>query len=137
MLKIKKFNPRRLNILKDYLRENVNPKQFDMFAVWEKNTETCGTAGCAMGWACSIPSFKRAGLKLKSMNYFDIDDVEIYDIEFKDLGCFEAASEFFTISKEEADYLFDPDSYPHTCKLTPKIVARRIENFINKKLKAQ
>lgn len=24
----------------------------------------CGTTACALGWACTIPSFKRAGLKM-------------------------------------------------------------------------
>ncbi len=28
----------------------------------------CGTTACALGWACTIPSFKRAGLKMPVFN---------------------------------------------------------------------
>jgi hypothetical protein len=30
----------------------------------------CGTAACAAGWACTIPSFKRAGFRLGESEYW-------------------------------------------------------------------
>lgn len=61
---------RRLLKLASFL-EKLPRRRFD-YETWgrsKKTTDTlavdrCGTAGCALGWACSMPEFRKLGLRL-------------------------------------------------------------------------
>lgn len=45
------------------LLDEKKPKQFDM-SFWGRKRPHCGTTCCALGWACSLPVAKEAGIKL-------------------------------------------------------------------------
>lgn len=90
---------------------------------------SCGTEACAVGWACTIPSFRKAGLKLVG-----ITDELIQPI-FKHSNGMTAAADFFGMTYEEANELFHPDGYEHDWDrpVTPKEVANKIVNFVKAK----
>lgn len=115
------MNKKRLLKLADFL-ETVKPKEFRMDS-WYNETP-CGTTACAFGWACSIPSFKRAGLKMKVIRH---TDVAYGDVTFKGLESYNAASKFFGIDIDEAEYLFSPDAY--SGKGIKRQVIRRIRKL--------
>lgn len=88
---------------------------------WGGKTDlSCGTTACAMGWATTIPSFRRLGLKLDPT----------YKIVFGDIcGGIAAAIELFHITQYEAERLF---GYADCGKVKPtaRRVARRIRQFV-------
>ncbi len=107
------------------LLDTVSRTRFNMADFGDASIEDkkkCGTTACAAGWACTIPSFKRAGLK---RNSFGIP-------QYKDCGGpFASLSEFFDIPYDDALYLFDL----HKGHETPKQVARNIRKYTEGKLK--
>lgn len=108
-----------------------------------KKVPSCGTVGCALGWACSMPEFKRLGLYLQEIcEYVAVPALVVVD-ESDALGI-DAAVLLFGISYDEAGLLFFPrDKYrvmdtlnlPDTA--TPKQVARNIRKFCKKKWPAE
>ncbi len=80
-----------------------------------------------MGHACYIPSFWKAGLRLKTL-WDEEDSVENLAesvVIFRGAEGIEAASQFFGIGLNEAELLFGAeDGNP-----TPKQVARRLRKF--------
>jgi hypothetical protein len=125
------MNTRRLSILAAHLR-TVKRKQFDMcFWVSARNTTPtdCGSAGCALGHACTIPSLRRAGLKLDDT----VPCFRPHGFYYPVYG-YDAGKKVFDLSFEEAHYLFNPDSYDTNDpqKITPITVARRIEQFVKR-----
>lgn len=94
---------------------------------------SCGTTACALGWAATIPEFRRAGLTIKAIP--DIDGGFYADVcTKKHSGGFKAASEIFGLSNSDSSYLFAPDDeYPE--KATPKQVAKKIRNFVKERAK--
>jgi hypothetical protein len=117
------MNKKRLQKLADHLR-TVPVSKLDM-RQW-----ACGTTACAMGHACEIPSFKRAGLKLGPTGFFDRDGVsELAPVFDGDFG-YAAAGAFFDISEFAAFQLFSSLSYDG--KPRPTTVAKRIEAVIAK-----
>lgn len=79
----------------------------------------CGTSACALGWATTIPSFRKSGLKMD----------EHGDVQFEDSkhNCFMSASKFFNITKYEAEYLFDGKTRVKTPKQWAKLAKRFIK----------
>lgn len=81
---------------------------------WYVEGPDCGTVGCAMGWACTIPEFKALGLGLDAAGNgayavrFDPPNDETGE-ETK-FG-FTAAARFFGINGDQAHYLFNPQAY--------------------------
>ncbi len=112
----------RLLLLADFL-ETVPPERFDM-ARWTgvdwagKSDLSCGTAACAMGWATTIPQFRKLGLKL---NKFGVP-------EFKSYFGYGAATRLFDIDFYETTYLFA--SYTNF-RHSSRNVARKIRDFID------
>lgn len=78
---------------------NVNYHEVDDVSL----LQDCGTAGCAMGWACAYPLFKEQGLQYG----FDGNAKP----HFNGRSGYRAASEFFAITPREAEWLFSPDDY--------------------------
>lgn len=114
------MNKKRLLKLADFL-ETIKPKVFNMDSWY--NESPCGTTACAFGWACSIPSFKRAGLKMRKLS----NGFTVYaDVVFNDEYNLNAASSFFDITVDEAEFLFYPDMYE---KATKGQVIKRIRKF--------
>lgn len=114
---------RRLLKLVDFLETADLPGEFDMGS-WSKEEENgrpkCGTAACAMGWATTIPSFRRAGLFLN----------ECGDPEFKGYTESQAAARFFGIENEQALNLFVYYNHEHRGTAARQAVARCIRHLI-------
>lgn len=73
----------------------------------------CGYAGCAVGWACVLPEFVEAGLRL-------VDGAPRWGNA--------PPEDFFGITEDEFDYLFMSGMYEDCAPedVTPKMVAERI-----------
>lgn len=123
------MNKARLNTLADYLA-TVPKKHFDLdswvhidggeFEDGRITKVGCDTTCCAFGWACSIPSFRKAGLQL------DMD----YEIPmFKGEQEVDAATEFFKITFSQAVWLFAPREYSDRQLRNPKYVIARLRDL--------
>jgi hypothetical protein len=98
---------------------------------------SCGTTACALGWAATMPAFRRAGLILNR-------DCVGNEVTLKhDPGTYPAAAaaEVFGLLEREAYFLFYP-SYPSWSNgerqspdrnSTPKQVARHIRRFVRER----
>ncbi len=118
---MKYYHINRLQKLANVLKHVSNSK-FNM-RTWGKGkieqlvkTHDCNTAACALGWACSIPAFRKAGLHRISCSNIP---------RYKDYNKYEAAVAFFGISTNESLQLFHYDNPG-----TPKQIAKRIETVI-------
>jgi hypothetical protein len=130
--KIVAMNKKRLLKLADYL-ETVPRKRFNMdhwasakFCGKPKEPEhECGTSACALGWACTIPSFKRAGLKFIECGSNFWTHIDLVP-DFEGSTGYGAAASLFGIRYSQAEWLFSPESPART----PKQVAKRIRKFV-------
>jgi hypothetical protein len=114
------MNTKRLLTLARHLRK-VPVERFDMKR-W-----ACGTTACAMGHACTIPSFRRAGLRL--VEDFGWGTITMSTIAFGKILGMQAAAELFDISYLTANRLFHAGNYPKP-NPTPAEVAERIERLV-------
>lgn len=119
------MNSKRLLKLADFLETKVPNKGFNLGS-W-KTVSECGTVACACGWGCSIPSFKKAGLKLESI----YDWPQYFMIRYKIWQDFAAVSKFFDISIEEVEFLFLDENYPKSHR-SKNYVAKRIRSFVKR-----
>lgn len=125
------MNTDRLLKLADRL-DTVPPDRFDLDAWFQSFTEDeCGTAACAVGWACTIPEFNAAGFRAEMSDdgyclcpqYIPADTGPVYT-------SWAAVREFFGLTQPEADRLFFAGSYPLDSDPTPAEVAARIRGFV-------
>ena len=65
---------------------------------------SCGTTACAVGWATTIPSFRRAGLRMGD------DEPLLLRAGRLTLSSWPAVCEFFGVREHVAQYLFLPSS---------------------------
>lgn len=79
----------------------------------------CGTTACAAGWATTIPSFRRAGLRLVWGGHYG-------EVFLGELDSAIALETFFHIGHDEAYELFGAD----TLDKTPWAWAARCRKFI-------
>ena len=130
----------RLLALAKFLDE-LDPKRFD-YEVWVtyngkmdwadgmKAFEDCGTTACALGWACTMPKFRKLGLSMES-GVPKLTGV---------VGAFPAARELFGLTYNESYYLFKPRNYPPrtagsalgqgpSAQATPQEVAAHLRKF--------
>jgi hypothetical protein len=98
--------------------------------------DECGTVACAMGWAAMYPPFTELGFKLtRDEEGRLLGGVEFWDgrVGIKRCGM-EAVETFFSLSLEEASYLFHGLSY--TEKKDEEVdlgeVRERIREFLEK-----
>jgi len=126
------MNKQRLLTLAAHLRDQVPEEDFSM-ATWAGNGKkpwngtavlSCGVAGCAMGYATTIPEFSDLGLHLASGGYRTDRAV----ISFKGHIGYQAAMALFEIDDLQSDWLFNPDRYNKG--VTPTEVAERIEKIV-------
>lgn len=90
----------------------------------------CQTAGCAIGWACSIPEFNEQGLFLEELDGGQYHFPILIQND-KIISCRHNASEiFFEIDSLEFICLFQPSSYPNGARNRPDLVAKRIRKFV-------
>ncbi|VTU32138.1 hypothetical protein H4CHR_02950 [Variovorax sp. PBS-H4] len=126
------MNKTRLLMLADALEKSIPAEKFNLES-WRRGTygsETtdeqlvhgCGSAGCAVGWACALPEFQRQGLVWNEHGFPEIRN--------SDHGGWDAVEAFFAIDEDDAQYLFDSDKYRPGQHTDPLAVARRIRAFV-------
>lgn len=121
-----KIQSKRLLRLADFL--DTVPRSRLRMGRWtntcDVNLKTCGTVACAFGWACTIPYFRRLGLKITDGGEYLADK----EPTFKGETGYAAAEEFFQISYGAARFLFSPHAYKYEPR--PTTVANRIRRFV-------
>lgn len=123
---------RRLMKLVELLK-TVPRKQFNYWKWaghdWKGKADlSCGTQACALGWATTIPSLRRLGLRLhrpfRASNPF---------VQLKGaprLSPYEVAQTLFGLNANQAHYLFTAVSSGEEDDATPKQVAKKLEKFV-------
>lgn len=143
-----KFRPhhaKRLLALAGFL-EKLPRKRFDYSRWvgfdWKRKADlSCGTPACALGWATTMPRFRKLGLRLGG----DGCDVPLPFLKGRaHLAVSEVGEEIFGLDYPEFRYLFCPDSSvgwqfrdshpelspPLDQAATPKQVAKHFRKFV-------
>lgn len=134
------MNKERLLYLAGFLETSTAPQERFDFTEWcnyidgrgdedgsrpQNILDDCGTTGCAIGYACSIPDFIKQGLRLSFSGAPIFED--------KDGTCwhhFEAAEKFFDLDSIDTKFLFDPHSNHLGNEATAQEVAQHIRKFV-------
>ncbi len=135
---------RRLLKLADFL-DKLPPDKFD-FSKWVGNdwqgkpNLSCGTRACALGWGCTIPSFRKAGLVLKPNpdTYSDYKFIPGLKGNESGLdGTYRAGRVIFGLVRSEFKRLFTTDSeISHlNDNASSKQVAKEIRKFVKERYK--
>jgi hypothetical protein len=85
---------------------------------------SCGTTGCAIGWACIIPEFIEDGFTWSG-------NCPILTDHSKEWCGFDAVENFFSIDGSTASHLFEYTDYDYD-KSGSKDVANRIREVVSK-----
>jgi hypothetical protein len=123
---------KRLLKLATFLR-TVPKKQFNYNVFigrgWKGTSDlSCGTKACALGWAATMPAFRKLGLQIVPIHEGSPEAGG--SVTLKDgRGAFYSAMEVFGLNFFEAVRLFAPDSATER-KATPKQVAKKLEDFV-------
>lgn len=148
---ISKVGKARLQLLIRKL-EKLQPRRFnyahwvDRFTWQRKPDLSCGTTACAMGWATTIPSLRKLGLRLNDagnvvLAYRNSAAVPSCDTRARAYGGQFAAAKIFTIDESIASLLFLPDARNFVAGeeivapawyATPKQVAKHIRRVLAK-----
>lgn len=138
---------RRLLKLAAFLR--TVPRERFNYSTWTgedwkgKQDLSCGTTACALGWAATMPCFRRLGMQLEPINFPWPSQDSFMDKENGTEGMvtlkgqdtnnpFEVAQIIFGLSDDDAEFLFSPQGYGED-RATPKQVAKKIENYVAKR----
>lgn len=81
----------------------------------------CGTTACALGWACTMPSFRALGARFNWRGVPTIDNC----------APMEVAEQLFGVSYNEACFLFLPMSSGLGLHATAKQVAKHLRQFVD------
>ncbi len=138
----KRHHLARLEKWYSFLQDQVSPKKFD-FTYWaagnKPDVNVCGTTACGLGWAGSIPSFRKKGLRLifsearyKSKAYSG--KVFLYETGKRRKSGVDAGEIFFGITPSEAWSLFIPSSSGNS-KMTLPTYLKKVRRLIDKKKK--
>lgn len=145
---------KRLMLVAEKLR-TVKPKRFDynkwVGDSWKGMQDlSCGTTGCALGWASTVPALRRAGLRLGFKRDLGVVHLAGQDpnssVGYESVSI-DAAKHVFGLTHSEARFLFIPHGdfdFVTKCygleglspRAKPKQLARLIERFIVAKNKA-
>lgn len=101
----------------------ANGAEFENKPLTKERIVSCGTTACALGWACTIPAFKSAGLKIH------VDNYSVYPV-FNESKATEAGAEFFGIPRKVSEWLFGGSYDNINGETLPRDVARRIRSFV-------
>jgi hypothetical protein len=93
----------------------------------------CGTTACAVGWACTIPEFKAAGLGFSAEKWGDIPVYHDPDGIAAPKFYWTAVTEFFGLDAGTATSLFTDEGYS-VDDPTPADVAAKIHRVVDKYL---
>lgn len=147
---MKKHHIDRLEKLYAFLG-TIKPKKFK-FGSWaesptgQTDVNVCGSTACALGWAASMPEFRKRGLKLQWEIYgWDHNMESEATVVMKNKAGFkiygdDAGAEFFGLTAEEAEYLFIPKGLGWTEGMGPENMSlaqyrRGLRRFIDRKRK--
>jgi len=120
----------------------VKPKKFN-FGSWansesgKPDVNVCGTTACALGWAASMPEFRKRGLKLV-WEKFDGEleaEVRLHTSDSDPnwpLSGEDAGAVFFGLTYREACYLFIPAD-DASLDMPLNKYRQRLRKFIDKK----
>lgn len=140
---IKEGNKRLLK-LADFLDKLPKSKfNYEVFIdgnTWKGKPDlSCGTQACAMGWAASLPTFKRLGAGITVDKYSSTNGRLFPRATWKGQGIdwYELGAKLFYITLEESEGLFTPGydvpGIDGLCMVgggaTPKQVANKIRAF--------
>lgn len=127
------------NFLDSVPRKKFNYDMFCNGTAHELSDKQCNTAGCALGWACTMPTFEKLGLILNGNNVTLKHD--------RNYDSYEVAALVFGLTPEESKYLFLPGyqikGYTREFeddgenKVSPREVAAHIRKFVQKKFLGQ
>lgn len=122
---------RRLLKLADVL-DTIPRKRFDydewVGPDWEGAPDlSCGATACALGWATTVPAFRRLGLSLVKLSYGGADPVLRVPGK-RNAYKQDAAARLFNLTEIETEYLFLPTETE--LNATAKQVARKIRRFV-------
>lgn len=141
---------RRLLKLADFLYE-LPPTRFAYESwvgeSWEGKPDlSCGTTACAFGWATTIPSFRKLGLRLKPNRsegraHVTLKDFSGWSARFENAPRL-AARKIFGLDTDEFEYLFVPNTASYNGNIfrrspsenaSAKKVAAHIRKFVKRK----
>lgn len=115
--------------------EALRPEQWDYSTLGE--TRSCGTVGCAIGWACLMPEAKEKGVEMKQSRWdieFDSPCLTLF-VDGSEASFSNAAHRLFGLSRNQAQHLFMPGEYDGASGLpddaTAAQVAAHIRNFVH------
>lgn len=124
------MNKKRLRILRDFLRRHADELAIDM-GCWADGIRdgrpACGSAACAIGWASTIPSFRRDGFRLRDMTGEMVMPI------YGDARNWAAVERFFDVDVETANYMFSPNSDDYDLYVgapAARACADRIDNVL-------
>lgn len=124
------MNKERLLRLADFLEKDIPREKFNLDVWCSGEWYECGTTACACGWATQIPEFAEAGFKLIPFRC-EVDGERYFssDLYFQESYGFDAVTDFFSIHRDSARYLFYNQSYPEDGRSLNDVVAR-IRNYV-------
>lgn len=114
------------NFLTDF-KETEDTKFY--LASWYHASRSCGTTACAMGWACTLPSFREAGFRLVGITS-EHNLATRFHIEYGLHKNFGAVVVGLGIGSEAAEAMFSTGYYPTHGLTTAAEVAERIRSFL-------
>ena len=137
-MSLSKLTVRRLTKLADYL-DSLPPKASNHFrmlhwfrhsgkddhpfnanGITKRDLNFCGTSACAIGWAGTLPYFRRAGLKVEPSGRTTVNGNSGI------LASWEVLDPFFGLTRHQSAHLFGP----YTRIKTPKQWAARCRKFL-------
>ena len=129
---------RRLLKLAAFL-DTVPPSRFDynqwVGEDWRGDPAlSCGTSACALGWATTMPTFRRLGLALRRVHGLGTAEVVMPRVRVPRTfdRSFTTGAKLFGISYDESRYLFSTlgDARKAWEVWTPNDVAEKIRRFV-------
>lgn len=88
-----------------------------------KQDLSCGTTACALGWAATMPTFRRLGLHLRQLMG---DTARVCTP--RNFGSYAASAEIFMLEDHDSSYLFTPQNGEP--KRSAKFVAKKIRRWV-------
>lgn len=142
---MKVAHAKRLLKLVEFL-ERLPRRKFN-FGVWVSGWDganMCGTSGCAIGWAATMPAFNRLGLKQRVREtYYETTGEVVWAPRGRvrrNASPLIAAQELFGMTNVESFYCFTPERYLDSTlprgpirEASPKVVAEHLRRFLRYK----
>jgi len=103
-----------------FIHGGEHQHRFSKRAITRRDLEFCGTSACAMGWAATIPAFRKAGLSVAPNGNLLLAGYQPKG------SLFEITDRFFDIEREHSEHLFSGRLQVKT----PKRWAARCRKFL-------